>query len=90
MFALMLPIMLGFIGLAVEVGYWFSKHRDLQAAADVAAFAGSYDIAEGLGYTLLFAISTYEFEKAKTAIILLILLITVIDQFCLFLRKKII
>jgi ABC-type phosphate/phosphonate transport system permease subunit len=39
---------------------------------------------------LLFAISTYEFEKATTAIIILILLITAIDRFCLFLRKKII
>ena len=46
--------------------------------------------AGGLGYTLLFAISTYEFEKATTAILILILLITAIDRFCLFLRKKII
>lgn len=42
-----------------------------------------------LGYTVLFAISTYQFEKATTAIILLILLITAIDRFCLVLRKKV-
>ena len=47
MFALMVPIFLGFIGLGVEVGYWFQKHRDLQAAADAAAVSGAYENAEG-------------------------------------------
>jgi len=47
LFALMLPILLGFMGLGVEVGYWYSKHRELQAAADAAALAASYEIAEG-------------------------------------------
>jgi len=44
MFALLMPIMLGFIGLGVEVGYWFGKSRDLQAAADAAALAGAYEV----------------------------------------------
>ncbi len=47
MFALMLPIIVGFIGLGVEVSYWFAAKRDLQAAADAAAIAGSYELAEG-------------------------------------------
>lgn len=47
MFALMLPLIVGFIGLGVEVTYWFSKKRDLQAAADAGALAGSYELAEG-------------------------------------------
>lgn len=47
MFALMLPIIVGFIGLGVEVAYWFAAKRDLQAAADAAAIAGSYELAEG-------------------------------------------
>ena len=42
MFALMLPIMIGFIGLGVEVGYWFQHRRNLQTAADAAALAGAY------------------------------------------------
>ncbi|MFQ5765083.1 MAG: pilus assembly protein TadG-related protein, partial [Rhodospirillales bacterium] len=46
LFALLLPIMLGFIGIGVELGYWFMQHRDLQAAADAAAIAGSYELAE--------------------------------------------
>ena len=47
MFALLLPIMIGFIGMGVEVAYWFQDRRDLQAAADAAAIAGAYEIAEG-------------------------------------------
>ncbi len=46
MFALMLPILLGFVGLGVEVAYWFQNHRSLQAAADAAAIAGSYEVYE--------------------------------------------
>ena len=46
MFALMLPIVVGFIGIGVELVYWFSTSRDLQAAADAAALAGSYELAE--------------------------------------------
>jgi hypothetical protein len=46
MFALMLPVIVGFIGLGVEVVYWFSASRNLQAAADAAALAGSYELAE--------------------------------------------
>lgn len=69
------------IYLTICLYYW--DHNTRQAT--ILGFVG----AGGLGYTLLFAISTYEFEKATTAIILLILLITAIDQFCLFLRKRI-
>ncbi|MBI2978324.1 MAG: hypothetical protein HYY38_05770 [Rhodospirillales bacterium] len=46
MFALMLPILIGFIGLGVEVGLWYKERRDLQAAADAAALAGAYELAE--------------------------------------------
>ncbi len=68
--------------LTIALYYW--DHNTRQAT--ILGFVG----AGGLGYTLLFAISTYEFEKATTAILILILLITAIDRFCLFLRKKII
>lgn len=37
---------MGFIGIGVDFGYWFSQKRSLQAAADAAAIAGSYEIAE--------------------------------------------
>ena len=46
MFALMLPILIGFLGLGVEVGLWYKERRDMQAAADAAALAGAYELAE--------------------------------------------
>lgn len=62
--------------------YW--DHNTRQAA--VLGFVGG----GGLGYSLFYAISSYEFERATAAIILMIALIIVIDRFCLFLRRKII
>lgn len=47
MFALLLPIMIGFVGLGVEIAFWFQDRRDLQTAADAGAIAGAYEIAEG-------------------------------------------
>lgn len=47
MFALMLPILLGAIGLAVEVGFWFQSRRGLQSAADAAAIAAAYTMWDG-------------------------------------------
>ena len=38
-FALILPVLFGFVGVSVEVGLWYSKKRNLQAAADAGAMA---------------------------------------------------
>jgi len=46
MIALMMPILVGFIGLGVEVGLWFQNKRDLQTIADAAAIAGAYEAME--------------------------------------------
>ncbi len=44
MFALMLPMLVGFVALGVEVSFWFMQHRDLQSAADSAAIGASYSV----------------------------------------------
>ncbi len=43
MFALTLPVIVGAAGLGVETGFWYFKKRELQTAADVAAFAGAVE-----------------------------------------------
>ena len=60
MFALMLPIMLGFVGLGVEVGFWYKSRRDLQSAADAAAIGGAYEVKDGSGSATILATATAE------------------------------
>jgi len=38
--ALAMPAMVGFCGLAAEQAFWFYRNRDLQGAADIAAYGG--------------------------------------------------
>ncbi len=47
MFALILPVLLGMVGLGVELGFWFSIRRDLQSTADAAAMAAAFELAQG-------------------------------------------
>ncbi|MEO5695054.1 MAG: phosphonate ABC transporter, permease protein PhnE [Usitatibacter sp.] len=62
--------------------YWDHNTR----SAVVLGFVG----AGGVGYTLFFNISTYYFEKATMAMIVLIVMIIVIDRICLWMRSRII
>jgi len=41
--ALSLPVVIGFLGLGVEVGLWFHAKRGLQSSADAAAISGAYE-----------------------------------------------
>ncbi len=41
MFALMLPVLIGFGGLVIDVGNWFAHKRHLQTQADAGALAGA-------------------------------------------------
>lgn len=43
-FALLLPLLIGFIGLGVETAYWYAARRDLQAAADAAAMGAALEV----------------------------------------------
>jgi hypothetical protein len=44
---LLLPALVGFCGIAVETGYWYYRHRDIQAAADIAAFGATVVLRRG-------------------------------------------
>src|SRR5262245_23410825 len=45
--AITLPVLVGFCGLATEVGYWYYRHRDIQGAADVAAYDATIVLRRG-------------------------------------------
>ena len=46
-FAIMLPALIGMVGLSVEVGLWYAQKRNLQAAADAGAMAGALVLYQG-------------------------------------------
>jgi phosphonate transport system permease protein len=60
--------------------YW--DHNTRQAT--ILGFVG----AGGIGYTLFTAISNYEFEKATTAILVMVVLITIVDRLSWWLRRR--
>src|SRR5215467_5426626 len=48
--ALTLSALIGFVGLGVETGLWYTIQRQNQTAADFAALSGAYEIANGSAY----------------------------------------
>ncbi|MEQ8665984.1 MAG: pilus assembly protein [Rhodospirillales bacterium] len=46
MFALLLPVLAGSIGMGVEVALWYKEKRSIQSAADAAAVSGAYEALE--------------------------------------------
>lgn len=46
-FAIVLPVLIGFVGIGVEMGQWFQRKRNLQAAADAGAMAGALVLSQG-------------------------------------------
>lgn len=46
-FALVISILLGLLGLGVEIGSWYTVRRDLQTAADAAALAAALERSRG-------------------------------------------
>lgn len=45
--ALMMPVILGFVGLGVDTSMWITQKRELQTAADAAALAAAHEISNG-------------------------------------------
>jgi Flp pilus assembly protein TadG len=63
MFALMLPVVLGAIGMGVEIGNWFASKRELQSAADAAALAGALESNAGSTSTTITSEATTEAQR---------------------------
>lgn len=73
MFALMLPVLFGIVGLGVEVGIWFKERRELQTIADAAAVSAAIENTFGATQAELEAAATLEatnngFDAATDAI----------------------
>jgi hypothetical protein len=45
--ALLLPVLIGMVGIAVELGYWYSEKRELQTASDAGAVGGAFELLNG-------------------------------------------
>jgi Flp pilus assembly protein TadG len=45
LFGFALPVLIGFLGLGVEISFWYLEKRELQEAADSSAMAGSREYA---------------------------------------------
>ncbi|TNE42632.1 MAG: hypothetical protein EP347_00390 [Alphaproteobacteria bacterium] len=52
-FALTLPVMVGFMGLGAEVGLWYMTQREIQTAADVAAYTGALELRDNVATFVL-------------------------------------
>ena len=55
LFALLLPFIVGMVGLGVETGIWYSSLRKLQSATDAATIAAVYEVRNGKGSTTVAA-----------------------------------
>src|SRR5262245_61527164 len=44
---LMMPVIVGFCALAAESSYWYYRHKNIQDAADIAAYGGAVVLARG-------------------------------------------
>lgn len=60
MFALTAPVVVGSIGLGVDTGYWYFKARELQTAADTAAFSATVEKRRGGSAADVRAVATAE------------------------------
>jgi len=60
MFALMLPVLFGIVGLGVEAGIWFKERRELQTIADAAAVSAAIENAFGATSSEVLAAATLE------------------------------
>ena len=55
---LMLPALIGFCGLGIETGYWYFRERDVQAAADIAAYSGTVALRGGATLDTVVSVAT--------------------------------
>ena len=63
MFALMLPVIMGVVGLGIDAGMWFKERRSMQTATDAAAVSAASERAIGATHAEMDAIARIEAAK---------------------------
>ena len=53
MVVLLVPVLVGFMGISVDVGLWYVQKRSLQTAADAAATSGAFEIVNDSSKTIV-------------------------------------
>ena len=61
--ALLFPMVLGMMGLTVDVGIWYMEKRELQNIADAASLAGGSEIANGSSLSIVIAAVTADANR---------------------------
>ncbi|MBF0250920.1 MAG: pilus assembly protein [Alphaproteobacteria bacterium] len=74
MFALMLPVLFGIVGLGVEAGIWFKEKRELQTLTDAAAVSAAIERTHGadaaaLSAAALVAANANGFDAASDTVL---------------------
>lgn len=72
--SLLLPVILGFMGLGVDVGIWYSEKQKLQSLADDAAKAAAFEVQNGTGNWQTAAqreVTRYNTEHARSVAVAL-------------------
>ncbi|MCK5444626.1 MAG: hypothetical protein KAI73_03330 [Rhodospirillaceae bacterium] len=60
MFALMLPVIIGFAGLGIDAGLWYKDRRSMQTATDAAAVSAAIERTYGANSAEILSIATIE------------------------------
>ncbi|MCH7931541.1 MAG: pilus assembly protein, partial [Proteobacteria bacterium] len=55
MLVLLIPVLIGFMGISVDVGLWYTARRGMQNMADAAAMSGASEIANGSADSIVLA-----------------------------------
>jgi Flp pilus assembly protein TadG len=65
LFAISLPVILGFIGLGIDLGFAFVEHANLSKAVDAAALAAMRNLNQGQGQAKVIASSPFNTNYGK-------------------------
>ncbi len=67
-FSMILIVLMGFVALAVDLGYFYSERRQMQNAADAAAIAGAWALCNNQAWNAESTAETYALENGAESV----------------------